>query len=84
MRSWSNPYRLPAVFGEKSMKATIVRRLLLFSTYFFCAKPYLDWLDMILKQSVLWFICRDFKESTVVGFALLEDRILGYRLAGLG
>jgi hypothetical protein len=63
---------------------SIVRRLLLWSTYYFCARKGLDWLDTIIKQSVLWFICRDFKESTVVGFALLEDRIRGYRIAGLG
>lgn len=63
---------------------SIARRLLLLSTYYFSARKGLDWLDVILKESVLWFIRQDFKESTVMGFALLEDRIRGYRLVGLG
>jgi hypothetical protein len=66
------------------MDQALVRKLLLFSTYYFCARKGLDWLDTVIKQSVLWFICRDFKESSVWGFALLEDRIRGYRLAALG
>jgi len=61
------------------MNNAIVRKLLLFSTYYFCGRKGLDFLDVIIKQSVLWFISQRFKESTVMGFALLENGIRQYR-----
>jgi len=52
----------------------MVRKLLLFSTYFFCVRKGLDWLDVLVKRTLLFLICPQFQESSVWGFALLEDR----------
>jgi hypothetical protein len=57
----------------------MVRKMLLFSTYYFCARRGLDWLDVIIKQSLLWLISQQFKESSVMGFALLENQVRHYR-----
>jgi hypothetical protein len=36
------------------MNTAFVRKILLLSTYHLCAKPGRDWLDTIIKQSLLW------------------------------
>jgi hypothetical protein len=36
------------------MNSAFVRKIILLSTYHLCAKPGRDWLDTIIKQSLLW------------------------------